>query len=103
MQETKETKPVPELSSPVKEAESENQVDQAQKEKESEEPIQESADKAQLLSLIHIFRMYVLRSKVTIELADNREVAGFVGSAPTNLGNDTRVFELDVYKRQRQH
>lgn len=48
VQETKETKPVPELSSPVKEAESENQVDQAQKEKESEEPIQESADKAQL-------------------------------------------------------
>ena len=48
VQETKETKPVPELSSPVKEAESENQVAQAQKEKESEAPIQESADKAQL-------------------------------------------------------
>lgn len=44
--------------------------------------------------LVKRLRMYVLRSKVTIELADNREVAGFVGSAPTNLGNDTRVFEL---------
>ena len=38
--------------------------------------------------------MYVLRSKVTIERAADREVAGFVGSAPTNLGDGALVFEL---------
>ena len=37
--------------------------------------------------LVKRLKMYVLRSKVTIERAADREVAGFVGSAPTNLGD----------------
>ena len=44
--------------------------------------------------LVKRLKMYVLRSKVTIELAADREVAGFVGSAPTNLGDGALVFEL---------
>lgn len=44
--------------------------------------------------LVKRLKMYVLRSKVTIERAADREVAGFVGSAPTNLGDGALVFEL---------
>lgn len=44
--------------------------------------------------LVKRLKMYVLRSKVTVELAADREIAGFIGKAPAGLPADALVFEL---------
>lgn len=49
---------------------------------------------SQAEALVKRLKMYVLRSKVTIELDLNREVVGFIGKRPENLPAGALIFDL---------
>lgn len=51
---------------------------------------------SQAEALVKRLKMYVLRSKVTVELNCDREIVGFIGKAPACLSPDARIFNLPV-------